>query len=239
MTSRRLARTFWLGAAALLVAAALVAIVALVRGELTDTDTHILLTLGALFLTGAGGIAGLALADSTRFSAVGRVAAALAPVEFAILAYWIWSDFEGDDLSRLGLSTLLIVIGQLAVVTQLLIVDGKRLLPLVALTAGLATAAIGGTITAIWIEPDSTAWAKVLAALWILAALCWFLLPVLQRYTAAGVPVDDRVLDELDGIVLVATRSHDGLDVRLARGERLTLRRKAGLDSASRLDSDR
>jgi hypothetical protein len=227
VTRSRLVRTFWLGAAALLVVAALVAIVALLRGELTDADAHILVTLGALFLTGAAGLAGLSLVDSDRFAHVGWAAAAAAPVEFALLTYWIWNGFEGDDLSRIGLTTLLVVVGQLAITTQLLIVSGPRLLPLAALTAALATAAVGGTIAAIWAEPDSTSWAKVLAALWILAALCWFLLPVLQRYTAARQPTGDRVLDELDGIELVATHSHVGIDAQLGRGERLILRRRS------------
>jgi hypothetical protein len=228
VTRGRLVRTFWLGAAALLVVAALVAIVALLRGELTDTDARILLTLGALFITGATALAGLALVDSDRFTAVGWTAAALAPVEFTALVYWIWSGSEGDDVTtRIGITALLLVVGQLAVVTQLLLLANRRLLPLVIATDALVAAAVGGAIVAIWTEPDNTTWAKVLAAAWILAALGWFLLPVLQRYTAAAADTDDRVLDELDGVELVATRSGTGLDVRLARGERLILRRRA------------
>jgi hypothetical protein len=226
VTRGRLARTFWLGAAALLVVAALVAIVALLRGEMTETDAHILLTLGALFVTGATGLAGLALVDADRYSALGWTVAALAPVEFATLAYWIWSGSEGDDaLSKIGTTALLLVAGQVAIVTQLLLLANRRLLPLAIATDVLIGAAIGGAIVAIWTEPDNTTWAKLLAAAWILAALGWFLLPVLQRYTAAA-GTDDRVLDQLDGVELVATRSHTGLDVRLARGERLILRRR-------------
>lgn len=224
MTRARLLRVFWLGAAALLVAAALIAIVALLRGELTETDGEILLTLGALFLTGAVGLAGLALAESGRYAPVGSTVAALAPVEFGILTYWIWSDFSGDDLSRIGLTTILLVVGQLAVVAHLLLLSSRRLLPVVALTTVLVGLAVGGTITAIWTEPDDTAWAKALAVTWILAGLCWFLLPIVQRYTSAGVLPGERVLAERDGIELVATRSSEGLDVRLARGERLLLR---------------
>lgn len=226
MTRRRLVRAFWLGAAGLLVVAALIAIVALVRGELTETDGEILLTLGALFLAGAVGLAGLALVDSDRFAIVGWVGAALAPIEFAVLAYWIWNDLSGDTLARLGLTTLLLVIAQLAVVTQLLLLAGRRLLLLVAATAAFAIVACAGTILAVWTEPDDTTWAKVLAVLWILAGLCWFLLPVLQRFTAAGADPVDRVVGELDGVELVATRSLEGLDIRLARGERLLLRRR-------------
>lgn len=228
MTRSRLARTFWLGAAAVLVAAALVAIVALLRGELTDTDAHILLTLGALLVTGTAAIAGLALADSGRWAAVGRTAAALAPFELALLTYWIWIGSEGDDaITRAGTTTLLLVVGQLAVVTQLLLLSGRRLLPLVLATQALVATAVGGTITALWTEPDDTTWAKILAATWILAALCWFLLPVLQRYTAAGAGKEDRLLGELDGVELVATRTGAGREIRLARGERLLLRRRS------------
>lgn len=227
MTRVRLVRVFWLGAAALLVVAALIAIVALLRGELTDTDAHILLTLGALFLTGGIAIAGLALVDSGRFANVGWVAAAAAPVEFAILTYWIWSGTEGDDtITRIGMTTLLAVVGQLAITTQLLLFSSRRLAPLAALTELLVAVAVCGTIAAIWTEPDSSLVPKLLAATWILGALCWFLLPVLQRYTAAGAGTGDRLLGELDGVELVATHAHEGIDVRLARGERLLLRRR-------------
>jgi hypothetical protein len=228
VTRGRLVRTFWLGAAALLVVAALVAIVALVRGELTETDGEILLTLGALFLTGAAGLSGLALADTRRYAAVGWASAALAPVEFAILAYWIWNDLSGDGLARVGITTLLVIAAQLAMVTQLLLLSGRRLLPLVAATTVLVVSAAGGTIVAVWAEPDDTTWAKVLAVLWILAGLGWFLLPVLQRFTAAGTPTGERVLGTLDDVELVATRTDPAaLDVRLARGERLLLRRRS------------
>jgi hypothetical protein len=227
VTRARILRVFWLGAAALLVAAALIAIVALLRGELTETDGEILLTLGALFLAGAAGLAGLALAESGRYTPLGWSVAALAPAEFGILAYWIWSDLSGDDLSRVGLTTILLVLGQLALVTHLLLLTARRLLPLVALTAVLLSLAVGGTIAAIWAEPDDLGWAKWLAVTWILAGLCWFLLPVLQRYTAAGARPAERVLGELDGVELVATRARDAIEVRLARGERLLLRRRA------------
>ena len=227
MTRGRLVRTFWLGAAALLVAAALVAIVALLRGEFSETDGRILATLGALFLVGATSLAGLSLADFGRYAILGWTVATLAPFELALLAYWIWSDSPGTTVEKLGGTTLLVVGSQLAVVSQLLLSSGRRLLPLVALTTLLVAGAAACTITAIWTEPDDTVWAKVIAVLWILAALCWFLLPILQRFTAAGRPLEDRVLGELDGVELVATRSRDGIDVRLARGERLLLRRTA------------
>jgi hypothetical protein len=225
VTRTRILRVFWLGAAALLVVAALIAIVALLRGEFSETDGRILATLGALFLVGATALAGLALTEAGPVGRLGFVATALAPLELGIFAYWIWSD-GGLTVEKLGGTTLLVVGAQLALAGQLLLA-GRRLLPLVGLTAVLLTAAVIGTSTAIWVEPDSTVWAQVIAVLWILAGLCWFLLPILQRFTAAGQPPGDRVLGELDGVELVATRSPEGIETRLARGERLLLRRRA------------
>jgi hypothetical protein len=54
----RLARKFWIGAAALLGATALISIVAVLRGEFTDTDAKILGTLGSLLLAGGTAVAG-------------------------------------------------------------------------------------------------------------------------------------------------------------------------------------
>ena len=57
----------------------------------------------------------------------------------------------------------------------------------------------------------------------------WILLPVLQRFTAAALAPPGgglRVLARLGDVELVATRSDEGLDVQLERGERLLLRRQ-------------
>jgi peptidoglycan/LPS O-acetylase OafA/YrhL len=56
-------RLFWIGAAALLGVAALISIVALLRGEFTETDGKILGTLAAAFLAGSSSLAGHALID--------------------------------------------------------------------------------------------------------------------------------------------------------------------------------
>ena len=59
----KLRRLFWIGAAGLLGLAALISIVALLRGEFTETDGKILGTLGVAFLGGSSSLAGLALLD--------------------------------------------------------------------------------------------------------------------------------------------------------------------------------
>jgi hypothetical protein len=223
----RLRRILWIGAAALLVAAALVAIAALLRGEFSDTDADVLVTLGATFLCGTTGLAGLALGE--RRPRLGPAVALLAPVELALLVLPMWQGDPSDTTVRLALTSLVATIAQLAAVTQLLLLRGTRLLWLAALT----WLAIGGasvlTIGGIWTSPDSDGFVKTVAVLWILAALGCLLLPVLQRLTAAGEAArDDRVLASLDDVELVATRTGGGVAVepRLAPGERLVLRRR-------------
>jgi len=230
VTRARLARLLWIGAAALLVAAALVAVVALLRGEFSDTDGKILLTLGATFLCGSTALAGLALAET--HPRLGLPVAALAPVEFALIAWLIWEGDPGDTTLRLGLTALVAAIAQLLAATQLLLLRNRGLSWLVATTALAIAAGAGLTIAGIWAEPDSELLGRIVVALWILVALGWFLLPVLQRYTAAGTAErEDRVLAELEGVRLVATRREAPGDVRVegraAAGERLVLRRDA------------
>jgi hypothetical protein len=79
---------------------------------------------------------------------------------------------------------------------------------------------------AIWEEDPSDVLAKVLAALWILAALTYFLVPVLERFLAPSAETGERVLARLDDIELVATRSSNGTEIKLAAGERVVLRRR-------------
>ncbi len=230
MSRVRLSRILWIGAAALLVAAALVAIAALLRGSFSDTDGKILATLGATFLCGSTGLAGLALAE--RRPRLGLPVAVLAPLELALVAWWIWSGGEDDIVTRIGLSTLLVTIVQLAITTQLLLLRNARLVWLVGATGLVAGAAVALTVAAIWTEPDSSAFAKLVAVLWILSGLGWFLLPVLQRYTAAGeAERGERVLATLGDVELVAIRGAAAgvpVEVRLAPGERLVLRQRSG-----------
>ena len=78
----RLRRFFWIGAAGLLGLAALISIVALLRGEFTDTDGKILGTLAAAFLTGSGTLAGIALIERRDLPLLGWTVAAVSTVVF-------------------------------------------------------------------------------------------------------------------------------------------------------------
>ena len=59
MTRARVTRISWIGAAAILVVAAAIAITTIVGGCVSDTDGKLQLTLGMLLLAGATAFAGL------------------------------------------------------------------------------------------------------------------------------------------------------------------------------------
>jgi peptidoglycan/LPS O-acetylase OafA/YrhL len=75
VTTRRLRRLFWRGAATLLVIAALVALAAVIGGDFDETDGEILATLGLVLLAGGVALAGLGLHEQGK----------AAPVSIAIL----------------------------------------------------------------------------------------------------------------------------------------------------------
>jgi hypothetical protein len=227
MTGLRLSRIFWIGAAAILIAAALVALTAVLRGDFSDTDGRILATLAAALLGGATLLSGLALVDRGG-RALGWTAVAIAVPGFALCVYAIWNIvFEDDeDVWQWGWTGALALLAALIAATAQLLARGKRIIALSWLVGGLAAAASTTSITAIWRESSSDTIGKLIAALWILTALAYFLVPVLQRFASAGAPeTTERVLAELNGVKLVATRSGDGIEARLAPGERLVLRR--------------
>lgn len=235
MTRRRLARISWIGAAAILVAGALVALTAVVQGEFSDTDGRILVTLAALLYTGGAALAGLALADRGSARALGWLVASAAPVCLGLVAWAVWS-FVGDgggdeDANKLAWSSVLVLLAGLIATTGLLLTRRPALARLAAVAGGLAAVASGLSVIGVWAESSGGAFVKTLAVLWILAALCFFLVPVLQRFTAAGADESaPRVVAGLEGVEVVASRGRiEGITVPApAPGERLYLRRRAG-----------
>jgi hypothetical protein len=227
VTRRRLARGFWIGAAAILVAAALVALVAVLRGEFSDNDGRTLGTLAAAFLAGATLAAGLALLERGA-RVLGWLAVAVAVPGFALIAYAIW-DFVIDgqeDQWRWGWLGILALIATLVAVTARLLARGQPFVRLAWAVGVLGAAAASSSFAAVWRSSMGDALGRVIAALWILTGLGYLLIPVLQRFLAVRKAPDEvRVLAELDGVELVATRAREGLTVALEPGERLVLRR--------------
>jgi hypothetical protein len=223
----RSARVFWIGAAGIVILAALVALAAIIGGNFSDTDARILVTLAALLYAGGAGLAGLALADRGPARNLGWIVAAATPVGLVLMLWAIW-DFldEGDNDPQLKLawSAVLALLAGLLGTTALLLARRPALVLLAKSTGLLAGFGALVSVVGLWSGDSSDQFLKSLAVLWILAAVTYFLVPILGRFTSAAT-ADVRVLAELDDVQLVATRTN-GLDVRLAPGERLQLRRR-------------
>jgi hypothetical protein len=169
VTKLRLARIFWMGAAAIVVAAALVALAAVVKGDFSDTDGRILITLAALLYTGGAAICGLALVDRNRARLLGWIVAGAAPVCLALVVWAIWSfAFDGggnETADKLAWSAVLALLAGLIATTGLLLARRPGLVRLAAVAGALAGLAVAVSVVGIWAEPDSETFIKALAVL--------------------------------------------------------------------------
>jgi hypothetical protein len=229
VTRVRLSRIFWIGAAATLVVAALIGVAGILRSDFTETDGKILLTLLTLLVAGGAALAGLALVKRSSFTAFGWFATVVAVASFVFITTATWRDFDDDPLTKLAGDAAVTLIAVLLVSTQMLLHRG-RLMPVVVATWLALCLAVAGTTIGILGESESDELWKGVGSLWILGILGWLLVPVLQRFTAAGAPATGaRVLAMLDGVELVASRDAvDGVQIEApAAGERLVLRRQS------------
>jgi hypothetical protein len=229
MRRARLARLFWIGAAAILVVAALIAVAAVLTGGFSETDGKILATLGSILLAGATAIAGLSLIERRQLVPLGWVAVGGAVVGFALLEASIWHGFEGRTINRMAGTALFVLIELLLATTGWILLRGRRPIPLYGAMLIVLSVAVLLTVVAIWSGADSSGMGKAIATFWILAVLGWLLVPVLQRFSnvdAEAAPV--RILAELDDVELVASRGPvEGIGVDTpSTGERLFLRRR-------------
>jgi hypothetical protein len=224
VTGIRYARIFWIGAAGILVLAALIGISSLLSSSFSETDWQILLTLLVLLVSSGTGVAGLTVAERGH-ARVGWGAVSVAVVAFVVITAATWDGFDHETLAKLAATAALALVATLLGTTQVALHRGKHTW-LVALTWLADVLAFSLSTAALWNEGSAETW-KAAASCWIVGVLGWLLLPVLQRYSAAGAPlVGERLLATLDDVELVATRSGEGLVVQLAPGERLQLRRR-------------
>jgi hypothetical protein len=199
-------RLLWIGAATLLGVAALVSIVALLRGEFTETDGRILGTLGAAFLAGGCSFAGLALVERGEL-VLGWLVAAAGVAGFAILTWQVWTEFDSESWA---LDTVVVITAGLMLATARLL--HRRLEWLYWTSAAFTVLTASLYVWAIHADPDGDNWAKFLGSVGILTVLAWFLVPVLGR--THGEPTRERVVGRGPGRV----------EVDLADGETLVIR---------------
>ena len=233
MTRARLRRIFWSGAAAILVAAALIGLTAILRGRFSDTDARIVLTLVALLLAGGTSLAALALRERAPTSLRSGMVLVAAPACFVLILYSVWAFREEDrgHATQVVWSAVVVLVAALLATSARLLASGLPAVRLATACAALATAASLATVFAIWWHHPGSGFGKLIAALWILTALAFFLAPVSQRWARVDEHEDrERVLASLGDVELVALRTAaDGVLVeapRLAPGELLVLRHR-------------
>ena len=192
MRRAELLRLFWIGAATILVVAALVALAAVVSGSFDSTDAKILGSLGTLLLAGAVATVGAALREAQRSPGLGATLAAAAPLLGLVAAAAIWNEFDASTLARAaGVSYVLLATGLLVGTARVLVGDRATLLPLFAVNCGLAAIGASLSVVAIAAADASAGYAKLLAAVWILAVLAYVLIPVGRRLSAAPATATD------------------------------------------------
>jgi hypothetical protein len=204
-----LRRLFWIGAAGLLGLAALISIVALLRGEFTETDGRILGTLGVTFLAGSAALAGFALVDRGDLVPLGWAVVVVAVVTFGVLTWQVWTEFDEESWS---LDAATVAVAALMLATARLMLRDRRFEWLFWTSAALTTGTAALFVWAIHTDPDGDNWGKLLGTAAILTVLAWFLVPVLGR--ASGKATSERIVGRGPGRV----------EVELAEGETLVVR---------------
>jgi hypothetical protein len=229
VTDIRFSRIFAIGAATTLVVAALVALVAVVTGDFSDADGRILISLAGLLYVGGTLLSGVALIDRGPAPWLGWAVVGAAPVAlaFVLAAVWEWVGESGnEDLDRLAWSSVLVLLTGLMATTSLLLARRARITRLASGAGALAAIAAVLSLFALWTGNSGDALVKSIAVFWILSALAYFLVPILERFSPPAAASADRKLAALGDVELVATRAREGLEIRLAPGERVVLRRR-------------
>ncbi|MFN8221770.1 MAG: hypothetical protein U0R50_00825 [Gaiellales bacterium] len=228
----RLARIFWIGAAAMLIVAALIAVGAILSGSFDDTDARILGTIVNLVFAGGTAAAANTLRERPGPRLLGPAALIGAVVELLVVATAIWvSTEEGDNgnLLRAAWSTV-VVLGALLVATLAALLSKTNTTNRLSKASGFATVLGAITTTALICRDNGDGW-QLAAVLWIAGLLCAGLVPILERLrgSAPDAHKPERVLASLDDVEVVAVRAAhpDGIPVSLERGEWLILRRRA------------
>jgi hypothetical protein len=200
-----LRRIFLLGAATLASVAALVAIAAVLNGDLGETEGKIFATLAATFVAGSTAIAGVALLARGASRPLGLAGLVLAAGGYVLWAEQIWAEHHSDTYWKLLTIVLTWTLAVLVATTSRLMSNAPRvvgtLYPATAATAALAAL----TVTVMILREEGDGW-QLFAVLLILAVLGEILTPILDRYAAAADAPGERLLGTVGGASVFAVR---------------------------------
>lgn len=203
-------RRLLLAALAALGLSAALAILILLFGEFGGTQVRILATTFSISGYSLLMLPGALLAERRRARALALGNLAWAGIAFVLVLVVIWVDSGSDTLGRLlGTATAVaFALAQMAATTVWRREGDSVALRRVFLAATVTVAALAAlVVVALWAEPDSEAFVRVLAALAVLNVFLVVLQPLLRRLRG-----DDAVT-----VVLEGTREQ--VDAALARVE--------------------
>ena len=181
-------RAVWVVTAAAILAAAVTAIVTVVRGAPGNDDVKTVYSLVAVFLCGGAAVGGLHLVDRPRLRLLGAIVLFVAAGAFALLELGIWKAvmFDGESSDYAKLLPIGFAWGIAAVVLATLpLVAAQPRIFFIAVPLVGACALVGATIATVmaWREVDSTGWGKTLAVLAIVMIAGYLLTPLAERLT--------------------------------------------------------
>jgi hypothetical protein len=189
---RRNPAALWLPVASVVAGAAIVSLVAIAHGRLSETDGRIIVTVLPALLTGGATIAALELIERRRWRPIAWLVLAGAPVEFAFmeLAIWTFVDESKNRYTNWGWTALFWVLPSLFIPTLLLFAH-RRLARAVVPVVSISTIAVAGLLTGVlWTSGDHDGVGRVTAALGVLAVAGYLIEPALER----GLPRRDPTI---------------------------------------------
>jgi hypothetical protein len=228
-----LRRIFLLGAATLACVAALVAIGAILSGELGRTEANIFATLATAFVAGSTVISGIACLEQSFSRLLGLPAIVLATLGFLFWTAEIWASHHSDEYWKLLWLLLIWTLVLLVLTTTRLMTRSPRLLRSLFPSTAAATVLAGVVVSVMALRENGDGW-QLFAVLLVLALLGEMLTPIMQRFVS--LPDDaspsERVLGEIAGAVVVAVRGQRGRrsihlgnrEVRVAEDESIVIR---------------
>jgi hypothetical protein len=226
-----LRKIFLLGAAALASVAALVAIVAVVKGDFGATEGKIFATLAATFVAGSTVTAGLALLARGVLRPLGILGVVLAVSGYVVWAEQIWAGHDSKGYWSFLLILLAFTLAILAATVNRLLASTpkvvKTLFPATAAAATLAAA----IATMMVLRDNGDGW-EFFAVLLILTVLGEILTPIFDRYLTVREPDEERPLATVGDVSVVAVRGRGGTvrigetEHRLAADEGILVRRR-------------
>jgi hypothetical protein len=227
----RIRRLFWLGAAILFAIAALIAIAAVLRGDLGETEWRVLATCAIAFVTGSTALAGLACLERGLARPAGAGAIVLGLASFAVWAGAVWSGSDRSAFWKLAGVLAAWTVAALVSTTLTLIANARRV-PVWIVRGTIGAACLAAVVGSVMIPAESGDGWQLLAVLVILTVLGYLVTPILQRFSAAGETQEaaERLLGTVAGVDVVAVRG-DGRSVQIGEravrvnsGERIVLR---------------